>query len=42
MVKALSLDLCVRVLKAVADGASHSAAAERFGIATGLPLFTVL
>ena len=32
MVKALSLDLRVRVLKAVAEGASHRAAAERFGV----------
>jgi transposase len=32
MVKALSLDLRVRVLKAVADGASHRAVAERFGV----------
>jgi transposase len=32
MVKALSLDLRVRVLKAVAAGASHRAVAERFGV----------
>ena len=32
MVKALSLDLRVRVLKAVADGASHRTAAQRFGV----------
>jgi transposase len=32
MVKALSLDLRVRVLKAVSEGASHRAVAERFGV----------
>jgi len=32
MSKALSLDLRVRVLKAVAEGASHRAAAARFGV----------
>ena len=32
MVKALSLDLRVRVLAAVAGGASHRAAAARFGV----------
>ena len=32
MVKALSLDLRVRVLEAVAEGASHRAVAERFGV----------
>ena len=32
MSKALSLDLRVRVLEAVAEGASHREAAERFGI----------
>ncbi|MBE2275830.1 MAG: helix-turn-helix domain-containing protein [Rhodobacteraceae bacterium] len=32
MVKALSLDLRVRVLKAVSEGASHHTVAERFGI----------
>ena len=32
MSKALSVDLRVRVLAAVAAGASHSAAAERFGV----------
>lgn len=32
MSKALSLDLRVRVLRAVADGASHRAAATRFGV----------
>ena len=32
MSKALSLDLRTRVLKAVADGASHREAAARFGV----------
>jgi transposase len=32
MVKALSLDLRVRALKAVSEGASHRAVAERFGV----------
>lgn len=32
MVKALSLDLRTRVLTAVAEGASHRAAAARFGV----------
>lgn len=32
MSKALSLDLRARVLKAVADGASHREAAARFGV----------
>jgi transposase len=32
MSKALSLDLRIRVLKAVAEGASHRAAAARFGV----------
>ena len=32
MSKALSLDLRVRVLEAVAEGASHREAAERFGV----------
>jgi len=32
MVKALSLDLRTRVLAAVAEGASHRAAAARFGV----------
>ncbi|GAA0307884.1 hypothetical protein GCM10008966_30480 [Rhodovulum strictum] len=32
MVKALSVDLRARVLKAVAEGASHRAVAERFGV----------
>jgi transposase len=32
MSKALSLDLRVRVLKAVAEGARHRAAAARFGV----------
>jgi len=32
MVKALSVDLRTRVLAAVADGASHRAAAARFGV----------
>ena len=32
MSKALSLDLRVRVLRAVAEGASHRAAAARFGV----------
>ena len=32
MAKALSLDLRTRVLAAVAAGASHRAAAERFGV----------
>jgi transposase len=32
MVKALSLDLRVRVLKAVSEGASHRSVAERFGV----------
>jgi transposase len=32
MVKALSLDLRIRVLKAVAAGASHRSVAERFGV----------
>lgn len=32
MSKALSFDLRVRVLKAVAEGASHRAAAARFGV----------
>lgn len=32
MSKALSLDLRIRVLAAVADGLSHRAAAERFGV----------
>ena len=32
MSKALSLDLRTRVLAAVADGASHRAAAARFGV----------
>ena len=32
MSKALSLDLRVRVLKAVSEGASHRAVAERFGV----------
>jgi transposase len=32
MVKALSLDLRVRVLRAVASGARHRAVAERFGV----------
>jgi transposase len=32
MSKALSLDLRVRVLKAVAEGASHRTAAARFGV----------
>ena len=32
MSKALSLDLRTRVLAAVADGLSHRAAAERFGV----------
>ena len=32
MVKALSLDLRVRVLKAVSEGASHRVVAERFGV----------
>lgn len=32
MSKAVSLDLRVRVLKAVADGASHREAAARFGV----------
>jgi transposase len=32
MVKALSVDLRSRVIAAVAEGASHRAAAERFGV----------
>jgi transposase len=32
MSKALSLDLRIRVLKVVAEGASHRAAAARFGV----------
>ena len=32
MSKALSLDLRIRVLKAVSDGASHREAAVRFGV----------
>ena len=32
MVKALSVDLRSRVVAAVMDGASHRAAAERFGV----------
>jgi transposase len=32
MSKALSLDLRIRVLKAVAEGASHRAAGARFGV----------
>jgi transposase len=32
MVKALSFDLRVRVLRAVSEGASHRAVAERFGV----------
>jgi transposase len=32
MVKALSVDLRTRVLAAVAEGASHRAVAERFGV----------
>jgi len=32
MSKALSLDLRIRVLAAVAEGASHRAAGERFGV----------
>jgi transposase len=32
MAKALSLDLRIRALEAVADGASHRAAAARFGV----------
>lgn len=34
MTKALSLDLRMRVLTAVAEGASHEAAAARFGVSS--------